>query len=224
MTLSTLRVNRSPTTRCTLDRVVKVPAASATLTSMQAMRVEASMRPPHPPTPDGSPAAATATSSSSFKGAGPPQAPPVPTPPPVDTINPGARKLSLKIGDKEVMPREKKDLGERVSLADAAAPSAAAAAAAPGSGSKNNGTDTSPAPASSFGGGGMAALLANPPVPDVHPVFPAAPPSRALSAKEDWSVPAESGKRAPPPPPPGGGGGESAAPVVNQRPECCVVC
>jgi hypothetical protein len=204
---------------------VKVPAASATLTSMQAMRVEASMRPPHPATPDGSPAAAaTATSSSSFKGAGPPQAPPVPTPPPVDTINPGARKLSLKIGDKEVMPREKKDLGERVSLADAAAPSATAAAA-PGSGSKTSGTDTSPAPAASFGGGGMAALLANPPVPEVHPVFPAAPPSRALSAKEDWSVPAESGKRAPPPPPPpGGGGGGSAAPVVNQRPECCVVC
>jgi hypothetical protein len=223
MTLSTVRVYRSPLVA--LDGVVKVPAASATLTSMQAMRVEASMRPPHPPTPDGSPAAAaTATSSSSFRGAGPPQAPPVPTPPPVDTINPGARKLSLKIGDKEVMPREKKDLGERVSLADAAAPSAAAAAA-PGSGSKNNGTDTSPAPASSFGGGGMAALLANPPVPDVHPVFPAAPPSRALSAKEDWSVLAESGKRAPPPPPSGGGGGGgSAAPVVNQRPECCVVC
>ena len=41
-------------------------------------------------------------------GAALPRAPPLPTPPPMDSpegINPGARKLSLKIGDKELVPR-----------------------------------------------------------------------------------------------------------------------
>jgi hypothetical protein len=102
---------------------VQGQTVAPTPSALQAMRVEASLRDREPPsvvsvvvTADGLPRP-------------PSTPPPLPTPPvkptpPADdgAINPGARKLSLRIGGTDLVAREKKDMGQRDPLTDRSPP------------------------------------------------------------------------------------------------------